>query len=127
MLLIRGLLLCALLCGATIAVAQDNDNSARAEARAAMARRIDERIEARIRLAGYSTAGQSSDEEFLRRVYLDLTGAIARIGEVREFLADERANKREVLIDHLLDSPAHATHLANTWRNILLPGGLNLE
>ena len=127
MLLIRGLLLCALLCGATIAVAQDNDNSAQAEARAAMARRIDERIEARIRLAGYSTAGQSSDEEFLRRVYLDLTGAIARIGEVREFLADERANKREVLIDHLLDSPAHATHLANTWRNILLPGGLNLE
>ena len=38
--------------------------------------------------------GAASDEEFIRRVYLDLTGAIPRVAEVREFLADERADKR---------------------------------
>jgi hypothetical protein len=46
---------------------------------------------------------------------------------VRAFLADESPDKRAKLIDHLLDSPSHATHLANTWRKIMLPGGLNIE
>ena len=95
--------------------------------RLAMVRRIDELIEAKIRLAGYSPAAQSNDEEFLRRVYLDLTGVIPRVAEVVNFWPTEAPNKRATLIDKLLDSPAHATHLANTWRNILLPGGLNPE
>ena len=59
------------------------------------------------------------DPDFDRRVYLDLTGAIPRVAEARAFLADEREGKRALLIDLLLESPAHATHLANTWRNIM--------
>jgi hypothetical protein len=109
------------------AIAQDEETQARALARAAMVGRIDELIGARIKNAGFEPAAGASDEEFIRRVYLDLTGAIPRVAEVREFLADGRADKRAKLIDALLDSPAHATHLANTWRSIMLPGGLNLE
>ncbi|HMC11594.1 MAG TPA: DUF1549 and DUF1553 domain-containing protein, partial [Pirellulaceae bacterium] len=90
-------------------------------------RRIDELVRARIKSAGFEPAALAGDEEFIRRVYLDLAGAIPRVAEVREFLADERTDKRARLIDVLLDSPAHATHLANTWRNIMLPGGLNLD
>jgi hypothetical protein len=109
------------------AKAQDDEGQAKAAARRAIVRRIDELVDARIKAAGFEPASRASDEEFLRRVYLDLTGAIPRVAEVREFLADERSDKRAKLIDALLDSPAHATHLANTWRNIMLPGGLNLE
>jgi hypothetical protein len=98
-----------------------------AELRAAMIARIDAAVAARINAAGYQPAARASDEEFLRRVYLDLTGVIPRVSEVRAFLSDESPDKRARLIDKLLDSPAHATHLANTWRNIMLPGGLNLE
>ncbi len=95
--------------------------------RAAMIRKIDERINERLALAKLQPAELADDGEFLRRVYLDLTGVVPRVSEVREFLADKRPDKRARLIDKLLDSPAHATHLANTWRNIMLPGGLNIE
>jgi Protein of unknown function (DUF1549)/Protein of unknown function (DUF1553) len=106
---------------------QSDESQAKDAARAAMVRRVDEIVLARIKAAGLEPAARASDEEFVRRVYLDLTGAIPRVAEAREFLADERPNKRAILIDALLDSPAHPTHLANTWRNIMLPGGLNLE
>ena len=96
-------------------------------ARTAMVRKIDERINERLAAAKIEPAPLADDAEFLRRVYLDLTGVVPRVSEVREFLADKRADKRARLIDKLLDSPAHATHLANTWRNIMLPGGLNIE
>ena len=92
-----------------------------------MIRKIDERVNERLAAAKIEPAFVADDAEFLRRVYLDLTGVIPRVSEVREFLADKRLDKRARLIDKLLDSPAHATHLANTWRNIMLPGGLNIE
>jgi hypothetical protein len=112
----------------SLALAQDADDSqAQTMARMATVRRIDELVAARIKAAGHEPSVPAGDEEFIRRVYLDLTGAIPRVAEVREFLANERHDKRARLIDTLLDSPAHATHLANTWRNIMLPGGLNLE
>src|ERR1043166_6904398 len=106
---------------------QDSEQAAKNAARAAMVRRIDELVAARIKDAGYEPAAAASDEEFLRRVHVDLSGAIPRVSETREFLADAQPDKRARLIDSLLSSPGHATHLANTWRNIMLPGGLNLE
>lgn len=114
-------------CFALPVAAQDDERTVAATARGAMAQRIDELVEAKIKAAGFQPAARADDEEFLRRVYLDLTGAIPRVAEAREFLADEGPDKRSALIDSLLDSPAHATHLANTWRNIMLPGGLSLE
>lgn len=110
-----------------VAVAADNDDAAMAAQRSALIRRIDELIEAKLKTAGFSPAPQATDDEFLRRIYLDLAGVIPRVAEAREFLGDSAADKRSRLIDKLLDSPAHATHLANTWRGILLPGGLNPE
>lgn len=98
-----------------------------APTRQAMVARIDELIAQRLQAAGYDAAPQTTDAEFLRRISLDLTGAIPRVSAVREFLADEQMDKRTRLIDALLDSPGHATHLANTWRSFMLPGGLNLE
>lgn len=63
----------------------------------------------------------SEDAEFLRRVYLDLAGVIPTVSESRQFLDDTSADKRQSLIDELLRSPRHSTHLATTWRNLILP------
>jgi hypothetical protein len=117
---------CAALFGAALSFGEDSADDA-AKARAAMARKIDERIDAELVRAKLAAAEQSDDAEFLRRAYLDLTGAIPRVADARKFLADDRANKRARLIDELLASPAHANHLANLWRSIMLPGGVNLE
>src|SRR5438067_2517184 len=44
-------------------------------------------------------AAPAGDGEFLRRVALDLTGKIPTAGEVRDFLDDPRADKRERLVE----------------------------
>ncbi|HEY2908928.1 MAG TPA: DUF1549 domain-containing protein [Gemmataceae bacterium] len=60
-------------------------------------------------------AVQASDAEFLRRVYLDLAGTIPTASEVRAFLADKDAGKREKLIEKLLASPAYARRMAQYY------------
>jgi len=62
-----------------------------------------------------------SDADFVRRVSLDLVGAIPPVDRVRSFLADQGPDKRSRLIDELLASPAHARHFA------LLLDGMFLE
>ncbi|MDX1945560.1 MAG: DUF1549 and DUF1553 domain-containing protein [Pirellulaceae bacterium] len=125
-LLVVGALLA--LAPAAILVAEENeDTDSPAAQRAAMVRRIDELVAARLKGENIEPAKGASDAEFLRRVSLDLTGAIPRVADVRAFLADKRPDKRARAIDRLLDSPAHATHLANTFRHIMLPGGFDLE
>ena len=52
-----------------------------------------------------------SDEEFLRRIFLDLAGRIPGHEEAQQFLDDENPDKRATLADRLLASPRHARHL----------------
>ncbi len=48
----------------------------------------------------------AGDEEFLRRVYLDLTGNIPTATEVQSFVADTASDKRAKKVDALLKSDA---------------------
>ena len=69
----------------------------------------------------------ASDEEFVRRVYLDLTGRIPMVSEVYQFMDDTLPKRRERLVDDLLNRRDHATHLAAVWRSMLLPDGMDLS
>ncbi len=62
-----------------------------------------------------------TDVEFIRRVYLDLTGLPPRAEDVRRFAADERDSKlkREELIDALIDNPDFVDYWANKWADLL--------
>jgi hypothetical protein len=62
----------------------------------------------------------ASDEEFLRRVTLDLTGTIPATGEARVFLADADPIKREKLVDRLLASPEYARHMQRIFDVMLM-------
>lgn len=55
----------------------------------------------------------AGDEEFLRRISLDLTGLPPLPEEVRAFVADADPAKRVKAIDRLLASPWYARHLSN--------------
>jgi hypothetical protein len=66
---------------------------------------IDEEIFAKLQSAGVQSAALTTDEEFLRRVTLDLTGRIPAAADVRAFVADGDADKRDALIEKLLWSP----------------------
>ncbi|MSU22572.1 MAG: DUF1549 domain-containing protein [Opitutus sp.] len=66
-------------------------------------------------------SGLCDDADFLRRVYLDLTGLPPTAAEVREFLADASAPrvKRDAVIDRLIGSPDYVDHWANKWADLL--------
>ena len=74
--------------------------------------RIDQLVEANLIGPAAPLAG---DAEFLRRVYLDLAGAIPSAADARAFLDDAAPNKRELLIDRLLASPRFPIHMATTF------------
>ena len=57
----------------------------------------------------------ADDAEFVRRIYLDLTGTIPTAAEVRAFLDDRSADKRVKLIDKLLDSPGYVRRMVWFW------------
>lgn len=79
--------------------------------------RIDEFVAAR---AEGPLAAPSPDAEFLRRVYLDLAGRVPSAEEVRAFLADPAADKREKLIDRLLASPDHVRRMSQVFHVMLM-------
>ncbi len=61
----------------------------------------------------------AGDEEFLRRVYLDLIGVQPRPEEIRAFLADKDAKKREKVIDALFARPEFVDHWSLKWGDLL--------
>ncbi|HVS31118.1 MAG TPA: DUF1549 domain-containing protein [Thermoanaerobaculia bacterium] len=65
---------------------------------------VDTEIFGKMERDGIRWTVPSSDEEFLRRVSLDLTGQIPTAEKVKQFLADTSAGKRDRLIDELLAS-----------------------
>jgi hypothetical protein len=62
-----------------------------------------------------------TDAEFIRRVYLDLTGLPPEPADIRAFLADPRPTnvKRDELIDKLVGSPDYVEHWTNKWSDLL--------
>ncbi|MDB4353094.1 DUF1549 and DUF1553 domain-containing protein [bacterium] len=60
-----------------------------------------------------------SDVQFVRRVYLDLIGRIPTQKELINFYEDKRKDRRARLIDNLLESPGHESHMFN-WLGDML-------
>src|SRR5262249_2426651 len=65
---------------------------------------IDQEIFGKLIQKNVPSAPLSSDTEFLRRIFLDLTGRIPSSDDVRAFLADAAPNKRDNVIDQLIYS-----------------------
>ena len=82
---------------------------------------IDKLVYARLRELKILPSDVCDDAEFVRRLYLDLTGMLPSPDEVRAFLADARPSraKRESLVDKLVGGPAYVEHVANKWADLL--------
>jgi hypothetical protein len=66
------------------------------------------------------TSPLTSDEQFIRRVTLDLTGRLPLPADVTEFLADRSPDKRARLIDRLLDSEEFCSHWGRYWHDVII-------
>ena len=60
-----------------------------------------------------------TDEQFVRRVYLDIVGRIPSHDEAKSFLDSSSKTKRAELIDKLLDSPGYASNTYNYFAEML--------
>jgi hypothetical protein len=86
---------------------------------------IDELVDVKLQRMKIAPSGLASDEEFLRRVHLDLTGLPPTSEQVRAFLADQRDSreKRNAVIDALIGSDDYVEHWTNRWADLLMVNG----
>ncbi len=61
----------------------------------------------------------AGEEEFARRVYLDLIGQLPTVPEVRDFVADREPTKRSRLIDALLERNEYVDFWTVRWGDLL--------
>ena len=80
---------------------------------------VDAAVFGKLKQLGIPASDVCDDATFLRRVSLDITGGLPPEEEVRAFIADASADKRDRLIDRLLDTTAYADHFANKWNFVL--------
>lgn len=70
----------------------------------------------------------ADDVAFLRRVYLDVVGVVPTVNEAREFLIDQRADKRQQLVSKLLAEDAgYAYHWTTFWEDLLASADTNIR
>lgn len=89
----------------------------------ALALRMDRLLGAHWKSAKIKPTVATSDAEFVRRVYLDLTGRIPEILEVRDFLENPAKDKRQQLVLSLLADERYVQHFANVWSEWFIPQG----
>ena len=80
---------------------------------------VDTHVNAKLQQLKYLPSETCTDDEFIRRVYLDVIGVLPPVEAVEAFLADASETKRAVLIDKLLDQPEHAKFWALKWGDLL--------
>ena len=80
---------------------------------------IDEHVLTRLQQRDIQPACLCSDAVFIRRVYLDVIGTLPEAADVREFLDDERIDKRARLIDALLQRDEFADYWSLKWCDLL--------
>jgi hypothetical protein len=82
---------------------------------------IDELVYEKLKSIKVLPSNLCSDEEFVRRVTLDLTGLPPEPDEIKKFVADSRPMKvkRDELIDRLVGSNDYIEHWTNKWADLL--------
>jgi len=85
----------------------------------AFAQKIDEIVNMGLKAHGEKPNALASDEQFSRRVYLDLVGRIPTREETMEFLADTSSSKRAKLIDKLVTSDGFTSRMFNYFADML--------
>lgn len=80
---------------------------------------IDPLVEAKLTKLNIQPSELCSDEDFLRRAFLDVIGTLPKPDEVRKFLDDKQPNRRARLIDELLKRPEYADYWALKWSDLL--------
>ena len=80
---------------------------------------IDQHIIAKLQQLKIPPAPSANETTFLRRASLQIIGRLPTIDETKIYIADTSADKRQRLIERLLDSPGYADQFALKWCDLL--------
>ena len=110
----------------------DEDDQGRSAKVAAAARQIDRLVLKRLGKEGIAPESRVDDATFVRRSYLAIVGRIPNAKETEKFLASSKTDKRMTLVNALLASEGHVSHMFSFWADLLriksrLPGGVSGE
>ncbi len=92
---------------------------------------IDTLIDTNLRNKRIIKTPEAEEEVYVRRLYLTVIGRIPTKHELLEFLDDRDRNKRDKLIQKLLNSEGYVNHQMNWWSDMLRvkdrPAGTNIN
>ncbi len=80
---------------------------------------VDKHVFAKLKMLNILPSDLCTDQEFLRRVYMDVCGVLPTAEEAQKFLADKDPAKRAKLVDALLDRPEYADFWTLKWSDVL--------
>ncbi|HVX14027.1 MAG TPA: DUF1549 and DUF1553 domain-containing protein [Pirellulales bacterium] len=81
---------------------------------------IDDEVLAKLASLSIPPSAAAGDSEFLRRAYIDTIGMLPTADEARAFLGDPSPDKRDRLIESLLERPEFVDYWAYKWSDLLL-------
>lgn len=111
------LVICTVL--AIVGIAGSSELQVRGGDPAEVAGQIDQKIEAELQANASPLAPLTSDEDYLRRVSLDITGTIPTAEEVTRFGIDPDPKKRERIVQEMLSSSKYASNWTHYWREVI--------
>ncbi len=79
---------------------------------------VDKHTFAKLKMLNIQPSDLCTDQEFVRRAYLDVCGILPTPVEVTKFLSSKDANKRAKLVDELLDRPEYADFWTLKWSDV---------
>ena len=88
---------------------------------------IDEHVLAKLQALNLRPSPQCDDGEFIRRTFLDTLGILPTADETQVFLVDKSADKRDKLIEAVLERPEFVDYWAYKWSDLLLVNGERLR
>jgi hypothetical protein len=80
---------------------------------------VDQHVFAKLKMLSIRPSDLCTDQEFIRRVYLDVCGVLPTAAEFKAFLASPAKDKRAKVIDALLERPEYADYWTLKWSDVL--------
>jgi hypothetical protein len=81
---------------------------------------VDRLINRKLTTLGIPASPPATDNEFVRRAYLDTLGVLPKPEEVEAFVKGSRADKKATLVDALLTRPEFVDYWTYQWSDLLL-------
>jgi hypothetical protein len=80
---------------------------------------VDRHVFAKLKMLSIPPSDVCTDEEFVRRAYMDICGVLPTAAETKAFLTSKEPNRRARLIDTLLERPEYADFWTLKWSDVL--------